>query len=154
VSIRDDQLLRAHLRDAIDADPAIDAFELALDVSDGVVRLHGVVGSYAERLSAVSLIRRTDGVRGVTNDLTVRPFGADWRLTDQQVSDDVGARLRRVAGESDEVGFRVDHHVVVLTGRVSSCEARALVRHLVATTPGVDFVENEIEIGDVADRSR
>jgi hyperosmotically inducible protein len=147
MSIREDQILRSRLRDVLDADPCIDAFELAADVDDGIVRLHGVVGSYAEKLEAVSLAGRVDGVKNVVNDLAVRPYGERWRITDQQISDDVRARIGIALVESGGVDFSVDHHVVTLTGRVPTLEERALVRHVVETAPGVDFVNNDVQIG-------
>jgi len=147
MSLRDDQLLRTRLRDAIDADPDVDAFELAIDVADGIVRLHGTVGSFAEKLEAVTVARGTADVRDVVDDLTVRPYGERWRTTDQQIADDVRARLGIALVESGEVDYTVDHHVVTLTGRVPSLEERALIRHVVETVPGVDFVENEVRVG-------
>jgi osmotically-inducible protein OsmY len=147
MSTRNDQVLRSRLRDAFDADPSLDAFQLTVDVHDGIARLRGVVGSYAEKLEAVSVARRTDDVRDVVNDLTVRPYGADWRITDQQIGDDVRARIGIALVESGDVDFSVDHHVVTLSGRVPTVEERALVRHVVETAVGVDFVDNNIQIG-------
>jgi osmotically-inducible protein OsmY len=148
MTIRDDQQLRSRLRDAFDTDPALDAFQLAVDVHDGIARLHGVVGSYAEKLEAFSIARRMADVRDVVNDLSVRPYGADWRITDRQITDDVRTRIGLALVETGEVDFSVDHHVVTLSGLVPTVEERALVRHLVETVPGVDFVDNDIEVGE------
>ena len=117
MNIRDDQILRSRLRAALDVDARIDAFELDVDVEGRTVRLHGVVGSYAEKLEAVSLAGGMDGVKNVVNDLTVRPYGERWRITDQQIKDDVRARigqlhdaLRGVQAQlEDKNRYRSDH---------------------------------------------
>jgi len=142
-----DDFLRRRIRHALALDPALDAFEIDVEVADGITRLCGVVGSYAERLEAVALARRLTAGREVVDEMTVRPYGELWRLRDEQISDDVRRRLGVALIESGDVDFTVDHHVVTLTGRVPTARERALVRHVVETTPGVDFVDNRIALG-------
>lgn len=142
-----DDFLRRRIRFALDSDPALDAFEVEVEVDHGVARLHGTVGSYAEKLEAVSLVRRFTDDRDVLDDLAVRPYGERWRIPDEQISDDVRRRIGVALIESGDVDVSVSHHVVALTGAVPSIEERALVRHIVETTPGVDFVDNRIGLG-------
>lgn len=142
-----DELLLRRIRDALDADPAVDAFAVEVTVEGGVAHLHGVVGSYAEKLEAVALTRRFTPGADVVNELGVRPYGERWRIPDTEIADDVRRRLGLALVESGGVDFTVDHHVVALTGRVPTLRERALIRHVVETAPGVDFVDNEVEIG-------
>lgn len=139
--------LERRIRAALDTDPSLDAVDVRVDVGGDEVRLSGAVGSYAEKLVAVSLARRLAPDVRVTDAMRVRPYGDRWRMTDRQVADVVRRRLGMVLVGSGEVDVAVDHHVVTVTGRVPTSRERAQVRHVVETSPGVDFVENEIEIG-------
>jgi osmotically-inducible protein OsmY len=47
---------------------------MLVGVSEGVLTLTGFVDTYAEKLAAEKAIKRVRGVRGVANDLVVRPF--------------------------------------------------------------------------------
>src|SRR6187402_1370841 len=143
---QNDERLRSRIRQTLDADPRIDAFEVRVDVRDGVVYLTGLVGSYAERLEAVATVLRMADIRGVENDLVVRPYGDDWRLTDAEIADEARRRLGVALVESGEADVTVDHHVATLTGSVPTAKERAEVRHAVEVVPGVDFVENEIRV--------
>ena len=55
----------------LDFDPTLDASQIGVSASDGVVTLSGHVGSYADRLAAEKAAKRVLGVRGVANDLKV-----------------------------------------------------------------------------------
>ncbi|MCL4683399.1 BON domain-containing protein [Myxococcota bacterium] len=44
-----------------------------VEVANGVTRLTGSVRSQADRLTALTIARSTDGVRSVVGDLTVKP---------------------------------------------------------------------------------
>ena len=147
MTTRDEGLLQDSIRDALDADPEIDAFEVAVEVRGGVVRLHGTVGSYAEKLEALAMARRYAEGREVVSDLAVRPSGETWRMTDQEIADGVRQRLGVVLVRSGDVDVAVDNRVVTLTGTLPTVDERALVRHVVETAPGVDFVDVDIEVG-------
>jgi hypothetical protein len=51
--------------------PGVDA---GVSVSEGVVTLTGFVNTYSEKLEAEKAVKLVRGVRGVANDLVVRPF--------------------------------------------------------------------------------
>jgi hyperosmotically inducible periplasmic protein len=53
------------------ADPAVSGLKIDVDTSEGVVTLSGHVKSNAERETAVRIARETDGVKRVTDMLTV-----------------------------------------------------------------------------------
>jgi osmotically-inducible protein OsmY len=73
MSTREDETLR----DAIDALVAetlvVDPVDVAVVVSDGVVRLEGMVDDAAGRAVFEARVRALDGVRDVDNRLRIRP---------------------------------------------------------------------------------
>lgn len=51
--------------------PSVDAARIDVTARNGVVRLAGVLGSYAERRSAERTARRLPGVKLVVNDIEI-----------------------------------------------------------------------------------
>jgi hypothetical protein len=60
-------------------DPDIDANDIAVTGTDGVVTLAGFAHSYAQKWEAERAARRVAAVRRVANDIEVRPSTADSR---------------------------------------------------------------------------
>jgi hyperosmotically inducible protein len=67
----DDAAITAAVKTAFAADPDVKALSIDVDTRDGVVTLSGRVGSAGERTRAEDVARRTNGVKGVRNELTV-----------------------------------------------------------------------------------
>ncbi len=73
MSVRTDEQLREQI-DALVADTlVVDPVDLAVVVSEGVVRLEGTVDDDAGRTGLEERIRAFEGVRGIENRLRVRP---------------------------------------------------------------------------------
>ena len=76
---RSDSDIRRDVEDELRWDPDIDATDIAVSVSNGVVTLAGFVRSYMQKYHADSDAKRVAGVLGVANDLEVRLPGVDER---------------------------------------------------------------------------
>jgi hypothetical protein len=71
-----DDALREEVREALFHDTWIEPDRIELEVQDGVVTLKGEVRDFMEARYAWDDVWDTPGVRGVVNQLTVRPDGA------------------------------------------------------------------------------
>lgn len=67
-----DAALTAQVKMALAVKRGVAATEINVDTDEGVVTLHGQVGTEAERQLAVMVARNVDGVKDVVNDIKVR----------------------------------------------------------------------------------
>jgi osmotically-inducible protein OsmY len=144
-----DLQVRDELQHELEWDPALDAAEIEVSARDGVVTLTGLVGTYAEKLAAERAAKRLRGVRGVANDIDVRPKVG---RTDVDIARDVVQALLLRATVPETVQAVVHDGHVTLTGHVRSLyqtrEAEKAVRH-VRGVRGV-FMHVEVEPRTVA----
>jgi len=68
-----DRALRAHVVDALRHEPLLDPLLINVTVSDGAVKLWGVVENEAQREAAARAARAVDGVRSVEDNLGPGP---------------------------------------------------------------------------------
>jgi osmotically-inducible protein OsmY len=112
-------------------------------VHDGWITLNGSVEWYYERVAAEDAVRRLSGVRGVTNDIVVRP-----RVSPSDIKSRIEAALRRyAANEADLVGISVhDGNKVILEGDVGSWSERHAIETAAWLVPGVVAVDDRLRI--------
>jgi osmotically-inducible protein OsmY len=68
----DDEAIEAEVRGRFAESADLKAFQISVDVQDGVVTLNGDVDSMTQRDAAVRAAREVSGVRSVVNNLRVR----------------------------------------------------------------------------------
>lgn len=111
-------------------------------VENGWVTLSGKVPADYQRRIAEASIRYLTGVRGVSNQLVLKPV-----VTGSVLKTDIEAVLqRRAAKEAKGIGINIHEHEVTLTGTVNSLAERDVVSHAVWDSPGVWLVRNNIEV--------
>lgn len=134
-------------RDVIDAlisDVRLDASDLNVEVTDGVVRLQGSVPNLFQRDTAQRIVERIKGVLQVVNELQVTPAAG---RSDEDIAADVkGALLRDTWVDESKITVRVDRGTVYLEGRVASHDERAAAEDDARFTRGVKKVVNAIEV--------
>jgi osmotically-inducible protein OsmY len=69
----DDATLTTRVKGKFAADPTVSAMSISVETLKGVVQLSGFAKSSDERAMAEKLARNTSGVKGVRNDIAVRP---------------------------------------------------------------------------------
>lgn len=112
-------------------------------VKDGWVTLHGAVSWRYERVAAERAVRDLQGVRGLTNLITVeqQPVAIDIKSTlEHRFERSALVDLRRIAIDVDEAR-------VSLRGAARSWTERDEAERLAWTVPGVIDVDNKIAIG-------
>ena len=72
-----DNSLKQDILDELEFEPRVDASKIGVSVQDGIVTLSGHVGTYAEKRAAEKAVLRLKGVRGIAEDIEVRPAIGD-----------------------------------------------------------------------------
>jgi osmotically-inducible protein OsmY len=139
----------ASLADAVAAELARlpgDAARLVAVYGNGdVVRLRGLVGSYAARQAAVDAAFRA-GARGVVNDIEVRR-DHDAAQEDARLTGQILAKLRTDLHVPDEhLRVCVRDGAVTLSGSVPLAYQRDAAESLTRRTVGVQHVVNAITL--------
>lgn len=128
--------------DSLRQNDRIDASEISVDVTNGVVSLVGCVSTFSEKKLASDLAGRVRGVVSVNNALRVVPA---TDRTDESVAEDVRAALERDIriNLANRIGVTVNQGSVVLTGTVGSADQKlAAVEDTQSVAGVVDVVDN------------
>ena len=75
--------LRDRVERQLDWEPEVTSTKIGVGAEEGVVTLTGFVDTYAEKLAAERIAKRTYGVRAVANDLQVKPL---FKKTDSEIA--------------------------------------------------------------------
>jgi osmotically-inducible protein OsmY len=115
---------------------------IRLKVEKGWVTLMGEVDWDFQRQSAADAVRCLSGVRGLSNQVTLKP-----RATPADIGERVAAALKRHAQrEAGNIWASVSGSTVTLHGHVDASADRAEAQAAAWSAPGVARVVNEIRI--------
>jgi osmotically-inducible protein OsmY len=124
-------------------DAMVPAKAISVVVRDGWITLSGDVDWNFQRRAAESDIRKLSGIRGVHNNINVKP-----RLEAYDIKTKIEEALKRRA-EQEGRGIRVsveggDH--VILEGTVDSWDERFAIENVAWAAPGVKSVDTRLTI--------
>lgn len=140
-----DSLMRQHVIDELDFDPAIDAKGIGVAVKDSIVTLTGHVPTYMQKLKAQQAAERVKGVRGVAVEIDVRLASSAKRADDE-----IAARALNIiawmADAHDAVKVVVDNGWVKLSGTVEWNYQKQEAERAVRRLSGVLGVTNNIAV--------
>src|SRR5258706_1797294 len=91
--MRSDKDIRRDVEDELRWDPDIDATDIAVTASNGVVTLAGFVCSFMQKYQAEADAKRVAGVVAVANDIEIRLPGVDER-PDPEIARDAVERMK------------------------------------------------------------
>ena len=115
---------------------------IKIKVESGFVTLSGELAWEYQRETAVSAIRYLMGVKGVNDQLVIKP-----RASAPIVRADIQAALkRRALKDANEISVSVDGSDVTLSGKVHSWSERELATHTAWGSPGVRSVVDHITV--------
>ena len=143
---RRDDNVRDHVLFELKSDPRITSSDIAAAVKDGVVTLSGFVTSYWEKDAAEKAAKRVYGVKGVANDIEVKPSSIQ---TDPEIARDVVHELERhISIPSDRIKVTVKNGWVTLEGSIGVQwqYQKILAESAVKKLRGVLGVTNNIEV--------
>lgn len=138
----DTEIARA-IRSALEWDAFVPDQRIKSSVSEGWVTLEGEVDFLREREDAGKVVRRLGGVRGVWNQITVKPKKVDPVALRRMIGE---ALERRAEREADEIGVTVDDGSVTLSGKVHSWLEKNAVVGVIGHAPGVRTVSDRLRI--------
>lgn len=123
---------------------------IRVQVSSGWVTLQGTVDWEYQRRLAERTATDLMGVRGVSNQLTIRPFPLQ-----QDVKTRIESALQRNAElNSQHISVAVKGDKVILSGAVQSLATRVSAERAAWKAPGVLHVENNLQVSPEIERQR
>jgi osmotically-inducible protein OsmY len=130
---------------ALQWNTVVPANRITIVVSDGWVTLKGALDWHYQKEAAARAVRDLTGVRGVTNEIAVKPF------TPQVQIGDIQARIEAAFKRSAEIDARrvsvvAQDGKVILTGNVHSWAERRDAERVAWAAPGVTLVDDRITI--------
>jgi osmotically-inducible protein OsmY len=140
---RTDTEIAQAVRNALVWDVFVPDTRIQSTVSDGVVTLKGDVDSWIQRDDAERVVRNLAGVRGVRNDIVVKPP----KVAASEVRKSIENALDRQAErEAERIRLEVLDGKVTLFGTVHSWTERQAVVGAAKGTPGVRSVDDKLRI--------
>ena len=145
----DDTTMTARVKMALLEESASDAIDINVETSMGVVQLAGFVDSEKVKSKAGQIAKDVDGVRDVSNRLTVKSGSRSAGRTLDDMTLAAKVKLELVEDERTNAGrinVEVRSAVVELSGFVDSYAERDAAVELVSGIDGVSRVLNSIDI--------
>lgn len=145
---QEDSGVTSMIEASLEANDKVNAKQVEVQTREGVVYLVGVVDTAEARREAGRVAWRTEGVRGLENDLTVGERTVGGWIDDVMISSKVKSQLIRNSEiRASDIDVSSSQGVVTLIGRVSSKEIKANADRIARGTKGVESVNNELTVG-------
>jgi hyperosmotically inducible protein len=145
-----DSGITSMIQAALEANDNVKARQVDVETREGTVYLTGVVDTEEARVEAGRIAWRTEGVRGVVNDLTVGERTVGSWVNDVMISSKVKAKLIADTDiKAGDIDVSCSQGVVTLIGRVSSEAIKDAANRIARATKGVNDVHNELLVGRI-----
>lgn len=141
-----DSVLRQDIIDELEFEPSIDAADIGVAVENGVATLTGHVPTYAQKATIEDVVRRVAGVKGIAQEIEVRPFGANQTADDEIAKRALYMINWNTAVPKNAVQVKVQKGWVTLTGNVEWHYQKIAAGNAVRGLAGVSGVSNSIDL--------
>ena len=145
----DDSVVTTRVKSALLGDPDIKSFEIKVETRKGLVQLSGFVDTQTRIDSAITLVRKVEGVKNVENGMSLK----DGKATVGNTVDDgivttkvKSALLADPAVKSFDIAVVTRKGEVQLSGFVDSQKQIDQAIALVRAVDGVQSVTNEMSV--------
>ena len=144
--MKSDSEIEKDVRDELKWDPDLDATDIAVSVSDGVVTLAGFVKNFVDKYEAETAAKRVAGVVAVANDIEVRVPSIDERPDPDIARDAVAALKSQLPLSSEHIKVILKNGWITLEGQVEWQYQRTTAETAVRRIKGVKGVTNSIRL--------
>lgn len=144
--MKTDEQLKRDVEAELNWDPSINDNGIIVSAKDGVVTLGGHVPFYADKVFAEKATKSVAGVRGVANDIDVKPNMAHQRSDSSIAESAVSALKASVSVPADDIKVVVQGAWITLEGKVAFQYQKAAAEAAVRALWGVTGVTNSITI--------
>jgi osmotically-inducible protein OsmY len=145
IAMNDKQLQQAVI-DELDWEPSVDASQIGVTASNGVVTLSGQVPTYWEKRAADRAVQRVKGVKAIVEEIEVRLRDED-RWADETIADRAVQSLASDAAvPKDCITLKVEDGWVTLNGEVGWHYQKMAAEHDVHNVVGVRGLTDKISI--------
>lgn len=141
-----DMALRQNIIDELEFEPSIDAADIGIAVDSGVVTLTGHVPSYFQKIEVENVVSRVRGVRGIAQEIEVRPFGTNTTADYEIAKRALNSINWNTTVPNDAVQAKVTKGWVTLSGKVEWQYQKIAALDAVKRLTGVIGVSNNIEV--------
>ncbi len=144
-----DSWITAKTKMSLMTDRVMPSSDINVDTHRGIVTLFGTVPSDGAKTRAVQIARRIAGVHDVNDELRVvsRNYSASSR-DDRQIQSSVNQRIDRAKLDGENIDVDVKSRAARLTGTVNHRSDIYTVVSIVAHTPGVERVVNDLRVNE------
>ena len=127
---------------ALEWHSAVQIDKIKITVEDGEVTLEGTSDWDYQRKNATQVIENIKGVTGIINNIKLAP---------KPVPVDIKKKIhisfvRSASIDAKQIEIKTEGHTVVLSGKVKSWSEYEEAERSAWSTPGVDKIENKLEI--------
>jgi osmotically-inducible protein OsmY len=143
--MKTDSHLQKDVMDEIKWEPCTTAAQIGVSVSNGVVTLTGTVSTFAEKWAVERAAQRVEGVKGVAEEVTIKPYGPHVK-TDAEIADAAVNSLKWHVWVPQDIQPTVSGGWVTLKGEVNWEYQRSAAKDAVCFMPGVKGVSNDITL--------
>jgi osmotically-inducible protein OsmY len=144
--MRNDEDVQADVMKELKSDPSVEATQIGISVSDGIVTLAGSAPSYAKKWAAERAAKRVYGVRGVVDELHVLLVPSTARDDAQIAKAILTAFALNADLPENSIKITVDQGWVTLEGAVpwqyQREEAESVIRHIT----GITGIRNDVRV--------
>lgn len=148
--------IRAAIESALRRNADLKPEDITVQVKDQQVSLTGTVEDEAEKFGAERLAASTDGVKGVSNSITVASPSPQESSSSARTAEESAHQIeKRVefelfaadAFDLERLEVRADESgAVILTGEVRSPAEKLLAARIASDVDGVESVNNQLEV--------
>jgi osmotically-inducible protein OsmY len=144
--MKSDNQIQQDVIDQLKWEPFLNATEIDVAVTDGIVTLSGNVNCYAKKLSAENAAKKIECVKAIATDIQINVF-TDQQKSDKEIAAAVINALKWHAAINEEiVTITVEDGSVKLEGKVECGFERTIAKMAIENIAGVRSIVNLLTI--------
>jgi osmotically-inducible protein OsmY len=144
--MKSDLQIQRDVMDELKWEPYLNASQIGVAVSNGIVTLSGQVDSYSKKLSAEKAAKRVSGVKAIAEDIQIGVSPA-FRKTDTEIAEAILSALKwHSALQEEKIKIKVEDGIVKLDGEVEWEYQRNNAKVAIENLTGVRSVINLITV--------